>query len=108
MAAKRKKRVPAKRKRRLRRSAPAEFARRIDDLLHDMCFEFRNAEDNAGFASVTTVVAGAFVWAMRHGCPPRALLEIMSVSLKSALKSAHLPIECMIEQRERVDPKMVN
>jgi len=74
VAAKKKKKVVCRKKpRRHRRRSGSEFAERIRSLLDLVEAQYESETPQAAYYSAVTVVAGAFVWAMKRGCPPQQL-----------------------------------
>lgn len=112
MPAKKKKRRVVeckKRKRRPRKQSAKEFfAEQIRELMDELERQYQSDTSNPAYYSAVTVVAGAFVWAIKRGCPPARLTSVMAEALEFALKTEGVPLMVMVEPPVAVDPKEVN
>lgn len=108
-AKKKKKRRTVKCKKRPRPRRARGFATSIAALLDEVEAEYGGDTSQAAYYSAVTVVAGAFVWAMKRGCPPSSLTYVMTEALNFALGSEGLHPAVMVEvDRRQTDPKEVN
>jgi hypothetical protein len=98
----------APKRRRKRKSTNKQFADKIQALLDLVEAQYESETSKPSFYSAVTVVSGAFVWAMRRGCPPACLKEVMSEALSFALRTEGVPVEVLLDIERVVDPKEVN
>jgi len=93
-----------KRPRKKRQAKSKEFSADIVKLLQSVERHYRKDTDASHYFSTVTVIAGSFVWAMRHGCSPLSLNSVISESLQLAFKAEGVPT---LSERP-IDPKELN